>query len=125
MNKDTKFSIHNQAKSFQYAFEGIVQFFRIEHNAWLHLVATIGVIVLSVIAGVTKAEAIALVFAVILVWITEMFNTCIEKAMDIISKEFDVRIKVIKDISAGVVLIAAAAALLIGLIVFIPKFIHV
>lgn len=125
MNKDTKFSIHGQAKGFQYAFEGIVQFFKIEHNAWLHLLATAGVIILSVVVGVTITEAIALLIAIVLVWITEMLNTCIEKTVDIISKEFDVRIKIIKDISAGAVLVAAIAALVIGLIVFIPKFIHV
>lgn len=125
MNKDTKFSIHSRAKSFKYAFEGIYRFFRQEHNAWLHLLATVYVVIMAVLVGVTRVEAIALVFAVALVWVTEMLNTCIEKVMDMISMEYDTRIKLIKDISAGAVLVAAAAALVIGLIVFIPKFVHV
>jgi diacylglycerol kinase (ATP) len=125
MNKDTKFSIHSRLKSFQYAFDGLVLFFKTEHNAWLHLVCTICVVILTLSVKVSNSEVIALVIAIALVWITEMINTCIEKAMDMISKEYDVRIKVIKDISAGAVLVAAAAALIIGLFVFIPKFIYI
>lgn len=125
MNKDTKFSIHSRINSFQFAFEGVIQFFKTEHNAWIHLLGTVAVVIISLIVGVTESEAIALIVATALVWISEMLNTCIEKAMDMISKEYDVRIKVIKDISAGAVLVAATAALIIGLIVFIPKFIYV
>ena len=125
MHKDTRFSIHGRVKSFQYAFEGIFRFFRTDHNAWLHMAAAIGVGVLANIVGVTRTEAIVILIAIALVWITEMLNTCIEKAMDMITTEYDVRVKVIKDISAGAVLVAAIAALIIGLIVFVPKFIYV
>jgi len=125
MNKDTKFSVRSRIKSFYYAFEGVIRFFRTEQNAWLHLLATVYVVIVSLIVGVTKPEAIALIIAIALVWITEMINTCMEKVMDMISKEYDIRIKIIKDISAGAVLVAATAALIIGLIVFIPKFIYV
>ena len=122
MNKDTKFSMHIRLKSFTYAFQGIIQFFRTEHNAWIHMTATIAVIIMSAIVGVTRDEAIALVVAVALVWITEMLNTSIEKAMDLVSQEYHPKIKIIKDLSAGAVLVAAIAAFLIGLIIFIPKF---
>lgn len=125
MNKDNRFSLHARIKSFHYAFEGVFQFFRTGHNALLHLLATIGVIIMALVVGVTQTEAIALLIAVSLVWITEMLNTCIEKALDIITEEYHPKIKIIKDISAGAVLVAAIAALTIGLFVFIPKFIHV
>ena len=124
MNKDTKFSIHSRAKSFLYAFEGIIQFFRKEHNAWLHLVATGAVVIMGILLRVSRTEAIALVIAVALVWICEILNTCVEKTMDMITKEYDTRVKVIKDLSAGAVLVAAAAAAVIGGIVFLPKFIY-
>jgi diacylglycerol kinase (ATP) len=122
MNKNSRFSIHSRWKSFQYAIAGILEFFRTEHNAWLHLLAAIGVIIISFVVGVTRTEAIILTMAVALVWITEMLNTCIEKAMDLISEEYHPGIKLIKDISAGAVLIAALSALVTGLIIFIPKF---
>jgi diacylglycerol kinase len=122
MNKNSRFSLHSRAKSFQYALVGVFEFFRTEHNAWIHLLATVGIVVAAMVVGVTQTEGIALVIAVALVWITEMLNTCIEKAMDVITEEYHEKIKFIKDISAGAVLVAAAAAVLIGLYVFIPKF---
>lgn len=124
MNKHTRFSIHSRAKSFLYAFEGIIQFFRKEHNAWLHLVATGAVVIMGILVRVSRTEAIALVIAVALVWICEMLNTCVEKTVDMITKEYDTRVKVIKDLSAAAVLVAAAAAAVIGLIVFLPKFLY-
>lgn len=123
MNSDTRFSLHGRLKSFQFALAGIFGFFRTEHNARLHLLASIAVVVLSLIVKVSAAEAIALTIGMALVWISEMFNTCIEKTMDIITQEYDHRVKNIKDMSAGAVLVSAVAALVIGLIVFIPKFI--
>ena len=124
MNKDSRFSLHSRVKSFQYAFLGVIEFFRTELNALIHLIATIAIMIVAVVVGVTRAEAIALIIAVALVWITEMLNTCIEKVMDFITGEYHEKIKVIKDISAGAVLIAATAAVLIGLYVFIPKFVQ-
>ena len=121
MNKDTKFSVQNRLKSFLYAFQGVILFFRTEHNAWLHMLGTIAVIIIAVILGVTRLEAIALIVAVAFVWITEMVNTSIEKAMDLITEEYHPKIKIIKDLSAGAVLVAAFAAFLIGMIIFIPK----
>jgi len=103
--------------------EGIVSFFRSEHNAQVHLVITFLVLVLSVTLGVNKWEAIAVVFSIAFVWIAEMFNTAIEKAMDFISTEKHSQIKLIKDISAGAVLIASIAAVIVGCFIFIPKLI--
>ena len=122
MNKDSRFSIHSRARSFLYAFDGVIQFFKTEHNAWLHLVATGMVAAMAMLLGVSNLEVIALVIAVALVWICEILNTCIEKAMDMISGEYDPRVKLIKDLSAGAVLVAAGAAAIIGLVVFLPKF---
>jgi diacylglycerol kinase (ATP) len=124
MNKDSKFSIHSRLKSFKYSFAGVVNFFRTEHNAWLHLLATIYVIVLAFVLKVTRTEGIALIIVVAFVWVSEMLNTCIEKTMDLISEEYHPKIKIIKDLAAGAVLVAAIAAVLTGIIVFLPKFIR-
>ena len=113
--------MHSRAKSCLYAFDGVIKFFRTEHNAWLHLVATGMVAAMAMLLGVSNSEIIALVIAVALVWICEILNTCIEKTMDMITKEYDIRVKSIKDLSAGAVLVAAAAAAIIGLVVFLPK----
>jgi len=121
--KPSKFSWKARLKSFVYATHGIIDFFKKEHNAQIHLAITVMVIVLSIFFRVNKSETIAIVFSIALVWITEMINTAIEKTMDFISLKKQPQIKVIKDLSAGAVLIAAIAAVIVGCIVFIPKII--
>ncbi|MEP6700741.1 MAG: diacylglycerol kinase, partial [Bacteroidota bacterium] len=87
-----------------------------------HLLATIGIIFLGIIFPVSGLEATALVLCIGFVWVAELFNTVIEKIMDFISKEEHPQIKFIKDMSAAAVLIAAAIAVVVGCLVFIPKF---
>jgi diacylglycerol kinase (ATP) len=118
-----KFSIQKRIKSFKYAFAGIGKFLLSEHNARVHFAATITVLIASLVLHVSAAEAIELAVAVGLVWMAEMFNSCIEKMMDIISLQQHPGIRFIKDVAAGAVLIASLVALIIGLIIFIPKII--
>jgi diacylglycerol kinase len=119
--KKTNFSMRRLGQSFKYAWEGILSFFRTEQNAIIHLLATIIVVCLALVFRVTRTEAIALILSMGFVWATELFNTAIENMVDMVSTESDTRIKVIKDISAAAVLVAAFCALLVGCIVFIPK----
>jgi len=116
-----KFSLKKRANSFSYAVDGILRFLRTEHNAWIHLAVTIGVIALIVAYGVSGFEAVLLMFSIGFVWTAEIFNTCIEKMMDFISTERHPQIQLIKDMSAGAVLVAAITAAVIGSIIFIPK----
>jgi diacylglycerol kinase (ATP) len=119
--KSQEFSFRARIKSFRYSIEGISGFFKAEHNAWLHLIATVAVFILAAVVGVTKNELLALVFAIGFVWVAEMFNTCIERVMDFISVQQHSEIKLIKDLASGAVLTAAITAVIVGAIVFIPK----
>ncbi len=121
MKKDKVFNWQERGNSFLYAFEGIRSFFRQEHNALLHLAATFLVIILSFIFPVSGMEVIALAGVTCFVWAAELFNTAIEKMMDLFTKERHPSVKYIKDISAAAVLVAALAACLTGAIIFIPK----
>ncbi|HEV7780962.1 MAG TPA: diacylglycerol kinase family protein [Chitinophagaceae bacterium] len=116
-----KFSIRERVKSFRYALNGIGQFFREEHNARIHLAATILMIILAIFLKVSKGEVILLTLVTGLVWAAELLNTAIEKAMDLISVKKDPRIRFIKDVAAAAVLVMAIVALTTGCIVFIPK----
>jgi diacylglycerol kinase (ATP) len=120
--KSEEFSIRSRIKSFRFAMDGIAAFFKREHNAWLHFLATIAVFTLAALVKVDKNELLALVFAIGFVWVAEIFNTCIERIMDFISDQRHAEIKFIKDLAAGAVLIAALTALAVGAVVFIPKF---
>lgn len=117
------FSFRARIRSAGFALEGILAFLSEQHNARVHLAATIGVVLASVLFPVNVTEAIILVFAVALVWAAEIFNTAIEKTIDFISTEQDERIRVIKDLAAAAVLIISGAALIAGCIIFIPKII--
>jgi diacylglycerol kinase (ATP) len=122
MEGPKKFSFAERIRSFRYAFAGIRKYMGSGHNAILHLAATVAVLIVSLLTKVSAAEAAALAIAIGFVWVAEMFNTCIEKIMDFISLERDPKIQFIKDVSAGAVLVASVAAFIIGLFIFIPKF---
>jgi diacylglycerol kinase (ATP) len=123
-SKDRKrFSVRKRIRSFKFAFTGIAEFFVNEHNAWIHLLATIAAIALAFILQCSKTEFILIVLTIGFVWAAELFNTAIEKMADLITTEIHPQIKIIKDLSAAAVLITALAALITGLIIFIPKII--
>lgn len=121
MSESKPFSVRERSKSFRYAFEGIVCFFKREHNAILHLLATVTVIILIILFPVSRLEIIALTIVTGLVWAAEFFNTAIEKMADLVSKEDHPEIKFIKDVAAAAVLVMAVVALLTGCLIFIPK----
>jgi diacylglycerol kinase (ATP) len=116
-----RFSLRSRLRSFSFAFAGIRQFLVREHNARIHLVATICVIVAALVLHVSAAEAAVLAIVTGVVWITELLNTCVERMMDFVYPEEHPQIKFIKDLAAGAVLVAAFTAVVAGLLIFIPK----
>jgi diacylglycerol kinase len=120
-NNETKFSWRVRAKSFSYAWAGIRSLLKTEHNSRLHLAFTIIALLLGVLLKISRFEFITLIIVIALVWICEIFNTCVEKTMDFISLEQHPQIKLVKDLAAAAVLIMAMAALIVGGLIFIPK----
>ncbi len=108
-------------KSFEFAFEGLWNLFKYEHNTRIHLAATIIVVVMAMVLKVKTGEAIALSLATGFVWAVEILNTAVERMMDLISPERSPKVKIIKDLSAAAVLMAAVSAFITGCFVFIPK----
>lgn len=121
-NPRVLFSWKARLKSFVYAMDGLLDFFRTGHNAQIQLAAAFIVLLLSLYFGVSTTEGVLLIICIALVWIMEMINTALEKTMDLISLQYHPQIKRIKDLAAGAVLIAAIAAFLAGALIFIPKF---
>lgn len=96
-------------------------FFRSEHNARIHLAATLVLALCSCWLGVSTMEAIALLIVTALVWMAELFNTALEKMVDFTSHERKRELKYIKDLSAAAVLVTALAACATGILIFLPK----
>lgn len=113
--------IRSRINSFRFAFNGLYHFFKQEPNAWLHVAATILVVIAAYYYKVAANEWITLVIVTGFVWVAEAFNTVIERTMDIISPQKDPRVRFIKDLAAGAVVLAAITALITGCIIFIPK----
>jgi len=122
--KGQKFSFRNRLKSFGFAFNGLMVLIREEHNARIHLIAVICVIIAGFTFKISTPEWIAVVFAFGFVIATEIVNSAIEGISDFISPDKHEMIKKIKDLSAAAVLIAAITAFIIGLIIFLPKIVE-
>lgn len=117
------FTIKARLASFANAWRGVTVFIRQEHNAWIHCAVTIMVIIAGFLFHISISEWIAVIFAIGLVLAAEAINSAIERLSDVVQPEKDDRIRDVKDISAGAVLIGAIAAAVIGIIIFLPKMI--
>ena len=107
-------------KSFEYAFSGIFRSLVKERNFQIHLIITFLVVIAGFYFRIEKMEWVSLLLMIAFVLSLEAINSCIERICDFISPEYNEKIKTIKDVSAGFVLIAAIIAVVIGCIVFIP-----
>ncbi len=116
-----KFSIKERIKSFGYAFQGLFYAIRTQHNLWIQVFASIVVIALGLIYNISLAEWLFIIFAIGFVIVAELFNTAIETLADIVSPEINKKAKITKDVAAAAVLISSITALLIGLLIFIPR----
>ena len=95
---------------------------RCQHNAWIHLAATVISGALGLYFGLNGGEWCWIVLAVAIVWTAEALNTAFEFLADAASPDFHPLVRDAKDVAAAAVLITAIAASVIGLIIFWPHF---
>lgn len=107
--------------SFKYAFEGILSSLKTEKNMKFHMLAMIFVIILGIYFKINKVEWCICIICIVLVISTELVNTAIETVVDMICPEKNDKAKLAKDVAAGAVLVLALGAIVIGLIIFLPK----
>ena len=104
-------------RSFNHAYRGLVYSVRTQRNMRFHVVASAAVLVLSLLVGVSKLELSMLVLVILAVFMAEMFNTAMEFAVDLVTQEYHPLAKLAKDVSAGAVLVASIAAVLVGYLI--------
>jgi diacylglycerol kinase len=107
--------------AFRHAVNGILWFFKVERNAKIHFICTVLVVVFGLILSVSKLDWLFLTVAIISVWVTELINSAIEMLCDYVQPERHASIKIVKDLAAGAVLLAAIGSVIIGGVVFLPK----
>ena len=115
-----RFSIAARLKSFTFAFEGFAFMLRTQHNAWVHLVATIAVVALGFALNVSADAWRWLIAAMALVWVAEAMNTAFEHLCDVVSPQFQESVKRSKDIAAAAVLVCVIASTVLGAITLTP-----
>jgi diacylglycerol kinase (ATP) len=107
--------------SFNRAVKGIFYVFKTQRNMRIHLLIALVILAVSVFLNLDRKEVIILSFTIFLVLITEMFNTAVELAVNLVTDKFHPLAKTVKDITAGAVLFASVNAILVGYLIFFRK----
>lgn len=117
--KSGKFQNRGFFNSVGAALEGIVHTLKTERNMRLHFFVAFLVLIGSIYLNFSAVEFMLLCFAVTFVLAAEMINTVFEYVVNLIRDEYHPTVKVIKDISAGVVFVSSINALVAGYILFL------
>ena len=112
-------------RSFRFAGQGIVDLFRYENNAKVHLLIAGLVVAVGLWLRLSRVEWAIILTQIGLVWAAEAINTAIEKLCDFVSPGLHPQIKAIKDMSSGAVLILAIGAVVVGMVVLGGKVMEV
>ena len=107
--------------SFNSAIEGFVYVFKSQRNMRLHFLIGLSVLILGIVLNFSYLELIVLCLTIAFVLFTEMFNTAIEHTIDLVKEEFHPLARIVKDISAGAVLLSAISAIIVGYILFATR----
>lgn len=107
-------------ESFRFAIQGIVYAFRTQRNVRIHVAAAVLVLLAAWAVGVPGAGVALLAGAIGTVLAAELFNTAIEAVVDLVTPQYHPLAGAAKNVAAGGVLVLAAAAVVIGFLVFQP-----
>ena len=123
MTKPTDNFILDRLKSIKYAAKGFWILLTTEHSIIVQVITGIIMTIFGFIMQLSTTEWLFQIFAIGLVLVAEAANTSIEYLCDFIHPEHNKKIGFIKDIAAGIPFLAAIFAVIIGLIIYVPKFI--
>ena len=108
-------------QSFRFAFAGLAYCFRTQRNFRIHIAIGLLAVLAGVLLGLTWPEWAVIALLIVLVLAAEMVNTMVESLVDLVTTEYHPLAKVAKDVAAGIVLLTALGAIVVGLLIFGPK----
>ncbi|WP_367341728.1 diacylglycerol kinase family protein [Limosilactobacillus sp.] len=115
---------HNLWQAMGHAVDGIFQVIQSERNMRFHLASAVVVIIAGFICRISFDNWLWLIAAIFAVMSAEMINTISEWLCDlVVGSHFHPLVKKIKDAAAGMVLLVALFAFIIGLLIFVPAII--
>lgn len=115
-----KYDFKKQLRSFGYAWKGIRCCVGKEQNLSFHLIATALTVTAGFLLDITRTDWTIVLLCIGVVIAAELFNSAIERLVDLVSPQRQPLAGQVKDIAAGAVLVCATTAAIIGLIVFVP-----
>lgn len=115
------FKFHGFWGSLTLAFKGILYLFLYHRNMRLIFLMGILAATMGFYFKLKGIEIVALCITITLVFMAEIFNTAIEMLMDMLTAKYHLRIKLVKDIAAGVVVLTCLNAIVVGYILFVRK----
>ena len=107
----------------RYALNGLIESIKTERNMKVHITATVIAIILAFVLKLSVMEWMILLLTIAMVIGMELVNTALEHALDYVAPERSSEIKIAKDIAASSVLLLSIVAFVVGLLLFLPKFI--
>ncbi|HOU01527.1 MAG TPA: diacylglycerol kinase family protein [Bacteroidales bacterium] len=122
MESGNRLGLHSRYQSIRFAVNGIKTLFREEKNAVIQLLIFAMVIIAGFFSRLSDTEWILITTVSMFVFACECFNTALEDLSDFVTGEKNEKIRKIKDLAAGGVLISALGAAITGMIIFFPRF---
>ena len=113
--------LRKRIESFGYAFKGIATLFTSQPNARIHATVLSLVVFAGFFFKIERSEWLTIVLISALVLSAEAMNTAVEFVVDLVSPDYHLLAEKAKDVAAAAVLLAAFGAVVIGLIIFLPK----
>lgn len=107
-------------ESLRFAWAGLVWAWRTQGNLRRHAAAAVLALAFTRRLGVAPAEQALVVLTIALVFVAELFNTALEAVVDLYKHSYHPLAKTAKDVAAAAVLLAALAAVLVGVLILGP-----
>jgi diacylglycerol kinase (ATP) len=111
----------NLVDSFNFAFQGIIYAIKTQRNMQIHVAASVFILIMSLFFRLSRLELMILFATISMVLVTEMINTAIEAAIDLMTNQYNIFAKIAKNVAAGAVLIAAVNAIVVAYLLFFSR----
>lgn len=120
-SNDRKFRNKTFLDSFKVALVGIIIVAKAEKNFRFHLISAITVVIFGFVFSISMYEWLFVCTAIFGMLTLELFNSAIERLVDLVTEQYHPLAKATKDIASGAVFLFAIYSLIVGMVVFLPK----
>lgn len=120
--RNKKFGFKRFLNTFKYSYQGLKYAYPNEQSMFIHAIVSLFAIILGIVFKISSFEWIITVLLIGISASLELLNTAIEAVCDMVTMEYNELAKIAKDTSSAALLIISIAAFIMGLIVYVPKF---